>query len=134
MYPHERSLVKQLSNDKFALIGVNSDRDRDALKEVLKEKNISWRSFWNGGGTSGPISTRWNVRGWPTIYVIDGKGVIRYKNVRGDELDRAIESLYAEAGETISIQHDEEKAPDGAAPAEEKKGAKPSDAKPEAKG
>lgn len=130
MYPHERSLVKQLSDDKFALIGVNSDSDRDVLKDVLKEKNITWRSFWNGGSTSGPISTRWNVRGWPTIYVMDAKGVIRYKNVRGDDLDKALETLLAEMGEPVSIQHDEE-GEDAEAPAGEKKDAKPAEgAKP----
>ena len=32
MYPHERSLVKRLENKPFALLGVNSDRDREALK------------------------------------------------------------------------------------------------------
>lgn len=108
MYPHERSLVKQLSNEKFALIGVNSDKDREVLKEVLKEKNLTWRSFWNGGSTSGPISTRWNVRGWPTIYVIDASGVIRFKNVRGEKLDDALESLFAEMGDSIEIVHEEE--------------------------
>jgi hypothetical protein len=113
MYPHERSLVKQLSNKKFALIGVNSDKDREKLKEVLDEKNISWRSFWNGGSTSGPISTRWNVRGWPTIYVLDVNGVIRFKNVRGEKMDRAIETLLAEAGEPVSIAHDEEEEGEG---------------------
>jgi len=123
MYPHERSLVKQLSNEKFALIGINSDKDRDVLKDVLKEKNITWRSFWNGGSTSGPISTRWNVRGWPTIYVVDANGKIRFKNVRGEELDNALETLLGEMGETVSITHDEEESEDEAAPAGEKKDA-----------
>ena len=78
MYPHERSLVKALSDKPFALIGVNSDKDRDAIKEIVKEKNITWRSFWNGKrGIEGPISTKWNVSGWPTIYILDEKGVIR---------------------------------------------------------
>jgi hypothetical protein len=108
MYPHERSLVKQLSNKKFALIGVNSDADREKLKEVMDEKNITWRSFWNGGSTSGPISTRWNVRGWPTIYVLDSAGIIRYKNVRGEKMDEAIETLLAEMGEPVTITHEEE--------------------------
>ena len=134
MYPHERSLVKQLSNEKFALIGVNSDEDRDVLKNVLKEKNISWRSFWNGGSTSGPISTRWNVRGWPTIYVVDAKGTIRFKNVRGADLDKALETLLAEIGEPVSIKHDEEAEADEAAPSAEKKDAKPSEPKPDSKG
>ena len=96
MYPHERSLVKRLEGQPFALLGVNSDRDREALKKVMKKQGITWRSFWNGGGTRGPISSAWNVRGWPTIYVLDHKGVIRYKNVRGERMDEAVDTLLAE--------------------------------------
>jgi len=103
MYPHERSLVKRLADQPFALLGINSDRDLEALQATLKKENITWRSFWNGEkGTSGPISTAWNVRSWPTIYVLDHKGVIRYKNVRGERMDSAVdtllEELKAEAG------------------------------------
>ena len=97
MYPHERSLVKRLADQPFALLGVNSDQDREKLKETMKEEGITWRSFWNGGSTGGPISTRWNVSGWPTIYVIDAEGVIRFKNVRGEALDAAVDELLAEA-------------------------------------
>ncbi len=96
MYPHERSLVKRLADRPFALLGVNSDRDRDALKKVLQEEKITWRSFWNGGGTGGPISTAWRVRGWPTIYVLDANGVIRARDVRGEAMDRAVDALLAE--------------------------------------
>ncbi len=108
MYPHERSLVKQLADKPFALIGVNSDRDREKLKQVMQEKDITWRSFWNGPqGTSGPISTRWNVRGWPTIYVIDAKGKIRFKNVRGKAMDDAITTLLSEAGVKVELKHED---------------------------
>jgi len=97
MYPHERSLVKRLANKPFALIGVNSDKDKVALAERRKAENITWRSFWNGPkGTSGPLSAKWNVHSWPTIYVIDAKGVIRYKNVRGEKMDAAVDELLAE--------------------------------------
>ena len=113
MYPHERSLVKQLADVPFALIGVNSDSDREQLKVTMQEENITWRSFWNGGSTSGPISTKWGVRGWPTIYVIDADGIIRYKGVRGDRLDAALEELLAEAGHEIEIVHEEESERDG---------------------
>ena len=96
MYPHERSLVKRLEGQPFALLGVNSDRDRDALKDVLEKEHITWRSFWNGGSTSGPISNAWRVHGWPTIYVLDGNGIIRARNVRGEAMDRAVDGLLAE--------------------------------------
>lgn len=109
MYPHERSLVKQLSDKPFALIGINSDRDLDKIREIVKEKNLTWRSFWNGPeGTGGPISRAWNVSGWPTIYVLDAEGKIRYKNVRGDAMDRAIETLLAEMNLEVKITHDKE--------------------------
>ena len=36
------------------------------------------------------------MRGWPTIYVLDAKGVIRYKNVRGEAMDQAVDTLLAE--------------------------------------
>jgi hypothetical protein len=107
MYPHERSLVKQLADKPFVLIGVNSDSDRDKIRKTVEEKDITWRSFWNGEqGTGGPISTKWGVTGWPTIYVLDEEGVIRYKNVRGEKMDRALETLLAEMGETVSISHE----------------------------
>jgi hypothetical protein len=93
MYPHERSLVSEYASRPFAIIGVNSDRDREVLKERILEESITWRSFWNGGSTSGPISTQWNVSGWPTLYLIDHEGVIRHKGLRGDLLDEALKEL-----------------------------------------
>jgi hypothetical protein len=102
MYPHERSLVTRLQNKPFALIGVNSDNDREALKPVLAEQQITWRSFWNGaGGTNGPISRGWRITGWPTLVLIDAKGVIRHKwtgSPGNAQLDAAIDRLIAEAG------------------------------------
>ncbi len=99
MYPHERSLVKKMADKPFALIGVNSDRDPKALKEVLEKEEITWRSFWNGEkGTGGPISTEWEVHGWPTLVIIDHKGVIRHKWVGGNgKLDEVLDKLVEEA-------------------------------------
>ncbi len=108
MYPHERSLVKQLAGLPFEIVGVNSDDDLDELKKVLKEENITWRSFQNDRGDDPAISDDWVVQGWPTIYVIDQEGVIRYKNVREKGLDDAIATLLAEMGHKVTISHDEE--------------------------
>jgi AhpC/TSA family len=103
MYPHERSLVEKLKDKPFTLLGVNSDKDRAALKKIIEEKKLTWRSFWNGPqGTGGPISKEWNVQAWPTVYLIDHTGTIRVKNPQalpGEEkaLDEAIDKLIKEA-------------------------------------
>jgi hypothetical protein len=109
MYPHERSLVKRLEGKPFALVGVNSDPDKVKLKEAMEKENITWRSFWNGPkGTDGPISNAWNVRGWPTIYVLDEKGIIRAKNVRGEAMDKAVNTLLAKMGVKIEKEKSDE--------------------------
>lgn len=109
MYPHERSLVKQMRDQPFVLIGVNSDADLAKLKPRLEQEQITWRSFWNGErGTHGPISTRWNVHGWPTLFLIDHRGVIRrrWSGRPGDEeLDREIGQLVKAAA---AAQHSEQ--------------------------
>ena len=100
MFPHERSLVKRLDGKPFALIGVNSDTDKVELKKAMEKEQITWRSFWDGGGTGGPIATRFKVQGWPTLFVVDAKGVIRYKFVGspGDKvMDDVIDQLVKEA-------------------------------------
>jgi peroxiredoxin len=99
MYPHERSLVKRLEDKPFALLGVNSDT-KERVRQAIKKENITWRSWWDGGNTGGPIAKAWNVSGWPTIYVLDAKGVIRYKNVRERKMDEAVDKLLAELEET----------------------------------
>ncbi len=112
MFPHERSLVKQLEGRPFALIGVNSDRDKGVLKQKSEAAGITWRSFWNGPeGTGGPISKEWNVRGWPTLYVIDAKGVIRHKYVGspgGKVLNENIAALLKEAGVEVELTTESE--------------------------
>jgi peroxiredoxin len=92
-------MVEAYKGKPFALVGVNSDGDRSALQKVVKEQGLNYRSAV-GGSTSGPIATAWNVHGWPTVYVIDSKGIIRYKFVGVDPkvLTKAVEDLLAETG------------------------------------
>jgi hypothetical protein len=97
MYPHERSLVERMKGRPFAIVGVNSDANRDDLKRVMVQEKITWRSFWDGGSPSGPIASRWNVSGWPTVYVIDHLGVIRSRDIQGSSLDKMVDQLVKQA-------------------------------------
>ena len=95
MVPQEKKMVKELEKEPFALIGINSDGGREPLQKILKEQNITWRQAVDGD-TSGPIATKWNVQGWPTIYILDAKGVIRYRDLRDQEMENAVKTLLKE--------------------------------------
>ena len=83
MYPHERSLVMEMHDKPFALLGVNSDALEDA-RTAVKEKELNWRSFQNTlEGAETPISDTWRVQGWPTIVIIDQDFKIRYRGHDG---------------------------------------------------
>ena len=108
MYPHERSLVEQLADKPFALIGVNSDSDLEEIREIVKEKNLTWRSFQNEQDY-GDISDEWAIRGWPTVFIIDAKGVIRSMGHGSD--DKMIEKCLAEIGGDVKIVHKKKEPP-----------------------
>jgi hypothetical protein len=108
--------VQRLEGRPFALVGVNTDRDRQATKKHVAENGVTWRSWWDGGTTTGPIVTQWNVQGFPNLYILDGKGVIRYKGdrLRGfhvsspgtgvqmvRNLDSAVDTLMSEVDPTF---------------------------------
>lgn len=95
MLPHERELMKRLADKPFVLLGINSDESRSALQKIMKDENITWPNIYDGppGPGGGTIANRWNVSGWPTIYVLDHEGVIRYRDVRDKEMDMAVEEL-----------------------------------------
>jgi peroxiredoxin len=92
MVPDERKLVERMAGKPFALIGINSDSDPAKLQAVVAKEKITWPCF-RDGNAPGPIAKAWNVQSWPTVYVLDRQGVIRYRNVRGQDLAEAVDKL-----------------------------------------
>ena len=81
------------------ILGINSDGNKDDYRKQVEEFGVNWRSSWQGS-TSGPIPTKWGVQGWPTKYLLDAEGRIRYtsEDFYGKiTLDEAIKELLAEA-------------------------------------
>lgn len=95
MIPQQREMVKKLENKPFTLLGINSDPDRSVLNKRFKEEKITWSNICEGSG--GAISKQFNVRMYPTVFVLDHEGIIRHRNLRDAELDRAVNELIKKA-------------------------------------
>jgi thiol-disulfide isomerase/thioredoxin len=95
----EKSFVERMKDRPFALIGVNSDEDRDQAKAIVAQQGINWRSFWDPGRKD-RISVLWGVSGWPTVFVFDAQGSVVGNGISaltGSDFERAIEELVARA-------------------------------------
>lgn len=68
------------------------DADLANLGKVLEKNKITWRQHVMGT-TRGALPMKWNVQGWPTIYILDEKGVIRFRDLRDEEMEEAVLGL-----------------------------------------
>jgi len=92
--------VKQLAEKPFALLGVHGlDYTPAKLKAVMQKEKLNWRSF----ADHRVINARWASRGTPTYYIIDRKGVIRFKWMGypgAKAIDDALDKLIKDAGQS----------------------------------
>src|SRR5262249_30215806 len=94
MIPHQRELVEKLKGEPFKLVSVSADDQKETLTKFLEKEKMPWTHLWSGA--SGGFIDEYQIAFYPTIYVLDAKGIIRFKHVRNEELGNAAETLIKE--------------------------------------
>lgn len=98
-YPYQRLMLELYKDKPFAIVGINSDPKLEVAKKGKIDSHLPYRAFWDGNqekNTEGPIARSWGVTGWPAIYLLDKKGVIRFAGLRHEDLLKAVAQLMAE--------------------------------------
>ena len=90
--------MKRHKNDSFALVAVNCHDNQEEFLEGQGEVKTDYTSIFGGA----PIAEAWGVSGFPTMFVLDETGKIRFKDVRGEALDDAVKQLLDELAEKTS--------------------------------
>jgi peroxiredoxin len=76
--PLMNQAAAQLKDKNAVVIGVNTDIESEA-KKALADYQVTFRNVLDNT-TSGPNTSLYNLRNFPTLYLIDTKGVIVIKN------------------------------------------------------
>ncbi|WP_446830281.1 peroxiredoxin family protein [Candidatus Foliamicus sp.] len=95
-YPYKRFMLELYKDDPVVILGVNSDEEIETILEAKEDEGLDYRVWWDGHGevgTEGPIAKEWNVTGWPSIYILDETGVIRYAQKRHAEVITSVNTL-----------------------------------------
>ncbi|WP_165234819.1 TlpA family protein disulfide reductase [Aquisphaera insulae] len=95
MIPHEREMVARLKGKPFELISISGDEKKETLKGFLAKVPMPWTHWWDG--PEGKLQEQLDVQGWPSTFVLDHTGVIRFIGVRGEEMEEAVNALLKEA-------------------------------------
>ncbi|MBC8370213.1 MAG: TlpA family protein disulfide reductase, partial [Planctomycetes bacterium] len=92
----EKALVERYAGQDFAIFGVNTDDSKEEYLKKCKEHGVTWKSIFGGGAGPGTAAADWGVEYYPTSYLLDANGVIRYKDLRGEQLEEKVAELMAE--------------------------------------
>ncbi len=100
MIPHSKKLVEKMKDKPFVLVSASADQEKDTVKDFLKKTPMPWTHWWVG--PSEGLVEDWKVQAFPTVYLIDAKGVIREKivGVNNAKIDEVAEKLVKEAEES----------------------------------
>jgi thiol-disulfide isomerase/thioredoxin len=103
MIPHERAMVAKLKGKPFELVSISVDDEKEQVTKFLEKQPMPWTHWFDG--PEGPVSSKLRVKAFPTLYLIDAKGVIRKKwiGVPGNDpestvVEEAVEQLLKEIG------------------------------------
>lgn len=94
--PNVKKIYSTYHDKGFDIIGVSMDNNRKALDSYLKEQDMKWRQIYDGEGWKSEIGQLYSVSSIPATFLIDKQGRIRHKNLRGRELEKAVEKLLKE--------------------------------------
>ncbi len=94
-YPYQRSMLDLYKDQNVVLLGANSDSRLRTVRAAKEREGLSYRTWWDGG-TDGPIATAWDVRTWPSTFILDAEGVIRFVDKRENEMILAVDRLLEE--------------------------------------
>lgn len=90
MYPTLRELAKE-HGEKLSVVSIMADQTREDTVEAVESGKITWSAHFDGH--RGPLCTKWAVKGFPTVYVIDQDGKVVADVGRGERMKTKIAEL-----------------------------------------
>jgi peroxiredoxin len=93
--PNVLQTYKKYHDKGFEIVGISLDRSEDSLKKFIKEKEMTWRQYFDGKGWQTKLAEKYGINSIPATYLLDTEGKIIAKGLRGDDLEKEVEKALA---------------------------------------
>lgn len=96
--PNVQKVYQKYHDKGFEIIGISLDSNKDTLAGFLKQEKIPWQQYCDTKGWQSPLAEKYGIVSIPSTFLLDKDGKIFAKNVRGDDLDKAVTTALFLAG------------------------------------
>ena len=91
--PNVVAMYNELHDQGLNIIGVSLDKDGIKWKEAIVKDKLAWTHVSNLKFWDEPIAKQYNVQSIPATFILDAKGNIVAKDLRGDALKAKIKEI-----------------------------------------
>ena len=88
--PNVKKTYNKYHIEGFEIIGISLDKDREQLENFIRKNDIPWPQHFDGKGWKNEIAVRFGIHSIPSTFLLDKQGIVRYANLRGSALERAV--------------------------------------------
>lgn len=78
----------------FEILGISIDVSRASWLEAVQHDGLPWIQVSDGKGADGQVPDTYGIKSVPQNYLIDPKGKIIARNLRGEALEKKLQELY----------------------------------------
>ncbi len=91
--PNVKKVYEDYNGKGFEIIGISLDESREKFNGYVNTYELPWVQIFDGKGWLSRIGQLYAINAIPATFLLDQQGNIRYKNLRGKELRRAVDEL-----------------------------------------
>jgi len=91
--PNVVALYAKYHSKGLNILSVSLDKEASAWKAAIAKDKLTWNHVSNLKEFEDPIALQYGINAIPSIFILDAKGVIIAKDLRGEELNAKIASL-----------------------------------------
>ena len=90
-YPALRKAYSKFQAEGFEIVSISEDQSKDDWLRAIKDNDLTWVNLWSDKGSQGDPYLIYRIKGIPDNFLINDKGIIVGRNLRGEELIAKIE-------------------------------------------
>ncbi len=79
----------------FEILGISLDQDAAAMKQFMANNKMTWPQYFDGLLWQNKLAVRYGVNSIPATYLLDAQGKIIARDLRGDDLEKAVAKALA---------------------------------------